>query len=148
VSSAAQLIVTALPVPAIQNVVIARAATFAGQSCSQSQVTINGQNFEPDSIVQVNGFSIPGVSAVSQATLLAYLPLGYNGGPGPLSFTVSDLDFGPTVSDPFLYPASNAPVLALCTTPSPATVFPGSTFSFTVQPPEVNVVGSAILTLP
>jgi IPT/TIG domain-containing protein len=79
--------------------------------------------------------------------LINDLPLGFASKPGALSFTVTDPDQGPIVSAAFPYPATNAPVLALCANPSPTTVFPGSSFSFTVQPSEVNVSGNGTLTL-
>jgi hypothetical protein len=76
-----------------------------------------------------------------------HLPLGFVSKPGALSFTVTNPGPVAVVSDPFLYPATSAPALALCATPSPTTVFPGSSFSFTVQPSEVNISGNATLTL-
>ena len=133
--------VTSLPIPIIQSVsIVSSPGIFGG--CPRLQVTITGQNFEYNSTIQVNGVSLPIILYPGILTILTnYLPAGFISKPGALSFTVTNPDLGHLVSDPFPYPASNPPVVALCTTPSPATVYAGSSFTFNVLPSEVNASG-------
>ena len=146
-SPAAPLVVTSQPVPVIQSVSIA-SASGPGAGCPQLQVTISGQNFAADATIQANGVSLPSNVFTGNPTIvLNFLPLGFVSAPGALSFTVTNPDFGPVISNPFVYPAASPAVLALCATPSPTTVYAGSSFSFTVQPSEVNISGNGTLTL-
>jgi hypothetical protein len=111
----------------------------------QSEATITGQNFAPDATVQVNGISLPGVG--NSTMLTAIMPIGFTSKPGALSLTVTNPDIGPIISDSFAYPATGPAALALCPSPSPTTVFAGSSFVFNVQPSEVNISGDRTLTL-
>jgi IPT/TIG domain len=146
-SPAAPLMVTSQPVPVIQNVSIASApGPFSG--CPQLQVTITGQNFANDVTIQANGVSLPSnVFTENPTVVINYLPLGFVSQLGALSFTVTNPDLGPIISNPFVYPATSPAALALCATPSPTTVYAGSSFSFAVQPSEVNINGNGTLTL-
>jgi hypothetical protein len=92
-------------------------------------------------------FPFHSVSGELRVALPIILPVGFISAPGALSFTVTNPDLGPVISNPFPYPATIAPTLALCATPSPTTVFANSSFSFTVQPSEVNLSGNGTLTL-
>lgn len=145
-SPAAQLAVTSQPIPVIQGVTIGSSLAAPGV-CTPLQVTITGQNFSYNSTIQANGVSLLNVYGQSSTTVIGYLPVGFVSQPGALSFTVTDPWPVTVASDPFPYPATSPPALALCATPSPTTVFSGSSFSFTVQPSEVNVSGTATLTL-
>jgi len=146
-SSAAQLTVTSQPIPVIQSVSITSGPGISG-GCPQLQVAITGQNFLFDSTIQANGVSLPNILyAGNLSTIINYLPLGFVSQPGALSFTVTNPGQVAIVSNPFPYPQTSAPALALCATPSPTTVYAGSSFSFTVQPSEVNISGNGTLTL-
>ncbi len=144
-SPASQL--TIIPLPVIQDVTIV-STLGTTESCSQLQATITGLNFAPNSTVQANGVFLQSVFySSSSATLTAYFPLGFTSAPGALSFTVTNPGQVVAVSAPFPYPATIAAAFALCTTPSPTTVYSGTGFSFIVQPTEVNLSGNATLTL-
>jgi len=141
------------PVPVIQSVSIASATSGPGISgpCPQLLVTITGQNFAADSTIQANGVPLPGIFfEPNPPVLFDALPLGFLSAPGALSFTVTNpasVLQQQTVSNTFAYPATSPAALSLCATPSPTTVYSNSTFSFTVQPSEVNVSGNGTLTL-
>lgn len=146
-SPAAPLVVTSQPVPVIQSVSIA-SAPGPGVGCPQLQVTITGQNFANDATIQANGVSLPSNVFTDNPTVLVnFLPLGFVSQSGALSFTVTNPDQGPIVSNLFAYPATSPSALALCATPSAPTVYAPSSFSFTVQPSEVNISGNGTLTL-
>jgi len=150
-SPAAPLTVTSQPVPVITSVSIMSISSNPGfnRPCPQLQVTIAGQNFANDSIIQANSTTLPtNVFYGSNPPILVNdLPAGFVSAPGTLSFTVTNPDSGPITSNPFPYPSSAPVVLTLCATPSPVTVYAPSSFSFAVQPSEVNVSGNATLTL-
>ena len=141
-SSTTQLAVTTRPV--IQSVSVASGT--GGGACSQLQVTITGQSFGLNATIQANGVSLHFPYQPDPATLIDYLPPGFIGKPGGLSFTVTNLNQG-LVSDPFPYPQTSPQALALCISPLLPTVYAGSSFSLTVQPSEVNVSGDGTLTL-
>jgi hypothetical protein len=146
-SSASPLTVTTQPIPVIQSVSITSGPGQSGP-CPQLMVTIAGQNFASNSTIQANGISLPVITYLGILTsIVDYLPSGFVSQPGGLSFTVTNPGGLAVTSDPFAYPASSPPVLALCVTPSPATVYVGSSFSVTVQPTEVNVSGNGTLAL-
>ncbi len=146
-SNAALLSVTSQPIPVIQNVSIVSTSALSG-TCPQLQVTITGQNFAFDSTIQANGALLQNIFYSGTPTTIAgLLPVGFVSAPGALSFTVTNPNLGPIVSDPFPYPATSAPAWVLCATPSPTTVYAASSFSFTVQPSEVNISGNGTLTL-
>jgi IPT/TIG domain len=139
------LTVTSQPIPTIQNVAVAIEPGLSG--CQQLQATITGQNFDYNATVQVNGVAVQEVStSLAPTSLVVYLPLGFVSKPGALTFTVTNPNV-PLISAPFPYPSTAAPVVSLCTTPSPTTVFPNSSFSFTVQTSEVNSPGNGTLTI-
>ena len=145
-SPSAPLTVTSQPIPTIQNVAIASRPGLSS-GCQQLQATITGQNSDYNATVQVNGVTMQNVfSSQAPTSVVAFLPLGFINKPGALTFTVTNPNV-PLVSQVFSYPSTAAPVMSLCTTPSPTTVFPNSNFSFTVQPSEVNSPGNGTLTL-
>jgi hypothetical protein len=150
-SPAAPLVVTSQPVPVIQGVSIVPATSGPGivGNCSQLQVTITGQNFSSTSTIQANGVSLSTnyYYGVTPTMLVDYLPVGFVSSPGDLSFTVTNLGQVPIVSNPLAYPPTSPAMLVLCPTPSPATVYAGSSFSISVQPSEVNIGGNGTLTL-
>ena len=116
--------------------------------CPQLQVTITGQNFANDATIQANGVWLPSNVFTDNPTVLVnFLPLGFVSQSGALSFTVTNPDQGPIVSNLFAYPATSPSALALCATPSAPTAYAPSSFSFTVQPSEVNISGNGTLTL-
>jgi len=146
-SGTAPLTVTSQPVPVIQSVSITPVPS-APNGCSGLQVTITGQNFAFDSTIQANGTTLPmNFYGASATTLINTLPSGFTSVPGGLSFTVTNPSGGPVASSPYAYPTTMPAVLAVCATPSPTTVFAGSSFSIHIQPSEVNVSGSANLAL-
>jgi hypothetical protein len=133
--------------PVIQSVSITNGPAIPGV-CPQLQVAITGENFAFNSIIQANGVALQNIFYGGDlSTITNYLPAGFVSRPGALSFTVTNPGPPALASNAFPYPATNAPTLALCAKPSPTTVFPGSSFSFTAQPSEVNVSGNATLTL-
>ena len=144
-SGPAPLTVTSEPIPVIQSVSV---TNVQGGGCAGLQVTVTGLNFAYDSTIQANGITLPTIFfGPNPTTLVNTLPAGFTSAPGGLTFTVTNPDSGPIVSNPYAYPAAMPPVLALCATPSPTTVYAGSSFSLHVQPSEVNVGGNANLTL-
>jgi len=146
-SSAVQLTVTSQPIPVIQSVNITSGFGISG-GCPQLQVAITGQNFSSNSTIQANGVSLPSILyAGNLSTIIDFLPVGFASQPGALSFTVTNPGQVAIVSNSFPYPQTNAPALALCATPSPTIVYAGSSFSFSVQPSEVNISGNGTLTL-
>jgi hypothetical protein len=146
-SAASQLTVTAQPIPVIQSVSIGAGSILFG-ACPQLQVTITGQNFAPNAVIQANAVSVANFTSPGNGTtLLTFLPIGFVSAPGALTFTVTNPDVAPIVSAPFAYPATSAPTLALCVSPSPTTVYAPSSFSIMVQPSEVNIGGNVTLTL-
>jgi len=146
-SLAAQLTVTSQPIPTIQSVsIVSMPALFGG--CPQLQVTVTGQNFTSYSAIRANGVSLQNfIYEGDLSSLTNYLPVGFVSAPGALTFTVTNPGAPAAVSIPFPYPSASPAVLALCATPSPATVYPDSSFTFIVQPTEVNVSGNGTLTL-
>lgn len=150
-SPAALLVVTSQPVPVIQSVSIASATSGPGftGSCPQLLVTITGQNFANDSTIQANNVTLPSnvFYGPNPTILINALPLGFLSAPGALSFTVTNPDLGPIVSNPFAYPGTSPAAMALCASPSAPTIYAPSSFSFTVQPSEVNISGNGTLTL-
>lgn len=146
-SGGAPLTITSLPVPVIQSVSVTN-VPGAPTSCVGLQVTITGQNFAYDSTLQANGITLPtGLYNTSSTTIISTLPSGFSSAPGGLAFTVTNPDGGPIISNPYVYPAAMPAVLAVCATPSPTTVFAGSSFSVHVQPTEVNISGNGNLAL-
>jgi hypothetical protein len=144
-SGPAPLTVTSQPIPVIQSVSV---MNVQGGGCAGLQVTVTGQNFAYDSTIQANGITLPTIFfGPNPTTLVDTLPAGFTSAPSGLTFTVTNPDSGPIVSNPYSYPAAMPPVLALCATPSPTTVYAGSSFSLHVQPSEVNVGGNANLAL-
>lgn len=136
--------------PVIQSVIVAASSQPGANGCPVLQATVTGQGFTSNASVQANGVSLTSFVLTisgSSTSLAAFLPPGFVSAPGTLSFTVTNPGNVPIVSSPFPYPASSPAALALCAIPSPTTVFPASSFSFTVQPSEVNVSGNGTLTL-
>jgi IPT/TIG domain len=150
-SPASTLTVTSTPVPVIQSATISTAiAQSFPAMCSQLEVTLIGTNFALDSTVQANGVSLTAGGegfAGGMSELVAYFPAGFVSAPGALSFTVTNPDGGPIVSNPFPYPSTSPSALALCASPSAPTVYAPSSFSITVQPTEVNIGGNGTLSL-
>jgi hypothetical protein len=147
-SSAAQIVVTTQPIPTIQNVSIAPGPVTPG-ACPQLRATITGLNFILVSAIQVNSIQIPVTFNIlkNSTTIILPLPQNFVAAPGALSFTVSNAGSPAIVSNSFPYPTTNPSLLAICATPSPTAVFPGSSFSFTVQPAGVNIGGNVTLAL-
>ena len=131
-SSSSVVPITVTVQPVIQSVTINPLPIGLG-SCYQLQVTITGVNFRPDSTIQVNGISLPPVINRNLSRLTNVLPSNFVTAPGALTFTVSNSSQSGATSDPFPYPASDPPLLTICASPSPTTVFPGSSFAVTVQ---------------
>jgi IPT/TIG domain-containing protein len=132
--------------PVIQSVSISAVLTSPSSNCSQFQVTVTGTGFDGTTQIQANGTPLA-FMLQNSPTAIGLLPSGFQSAVGGLSFTVSNFDEPNIVSSPYAYPASNPPLLAFCVTPSPATVYPNSTFSFNVQPSEINFSGSGTVTL-
>ena len=144
-SPAAPLAVTSQPIPMIQSVVISNGSGPGGSgNCPFLQVTITGQNFNPDSVVLANSTALQSVPT-SPNTVIGNFPVGFVSQPGALTFSVMNAQG--VVSDPFAYPTASPAALALCASPSPTTVFAASSFSFTVQPTEINISGNVAVTL-
>ena len=142
-SMPAQLAVTVDPIPVIQSASVATSPLSTG-FCTPLQVSVTGQNFQSDSMISANGIALQTIPTTPTA-LAGFLPIGFQSKAGALTITVANFDG--LASDPFLYPASNPPALALCATPSPATVLANSSFSFNVQPTEVNFSGNGTVSL-
>lgn len=145
-SGSAPLATTNQPFPTITGMSISAAPNFT--PCQQLQITVTGKNFDSRSIIQVNGVTLqPMVYGGDLTTLVNFLPPGLVTKPGGLSVTVSDPGSPSLVSEPFVYPLTSPTVLAICATPSTATVYPQSSFTIMVQPTEVNATGTEQLSL-
>jgi|HubBroStandDraft_6_1064221.scaffolds.fasta_scaffold18285_2 hypothetical protein len=144
-SPASALTVSSRPV--IQSVVISTVSTSTPANCSQFQVTVTGTGFDGNAQILANGTLLQSTFQNSATTAIGFLPPGFQSATGGLSFTASNLDQPNIISSPYAYPASNPPALAFCVPPSPATVYPNSTFSFNVQPSEINFSGNGTVTL-
>jgi hypothetical protein len=145
-SGSQSLATTNQPFPTITGMSISAASGFT--PCPQLQITVTGKNFYSDSIIQVNGVALqPMVYGGALTTLINYLPAGMVTKPGGLSVTVSDPGSPSLVSEPFVYPVTSPTVLAICANPSPATVYPQSSFTIMVQPTEVNATGTEQLSI-
>ena len=141
-SSVVFLAVTSQPIPAISAVDIE--LTNPNGVCPQLSVTVTGSNFTPYSSIQANGVALPQVFQGSGGSTSIYnlLPEGFVSKSGALAFTVTNPGTPPATSAPFVYPASSPTLLGICAVPSPATIFPSSTFTAVVQPTEVNATGT------
>lgn len=140
-SGSQSLATTNQPFPTITGVNISTAPGFG--PCAQLQITVTGKNFYSDSTIQVNGVALQSVVYGGDLTsLFNFLPPGLVTKPGALSVTVGDPGNPALVSEPFVYPATSPTVLAICASPSPATVYPQSSFTIMVQPTEVNATGT------
>jgi hypothetical protein len=142
-SGSAVLTVTQ-PSPTITGVSI-QSVPFGGQPgapCPQLQINVSGTNFAANSIIKVNGMGLENITYGGDLTTIAnFLPTGFQSKPGALSVTVTNPYPAGATSSPFVYPASNPPVLAICPSPAAPAVLPGSSFSINVQPTEVNAPG-------
>lgn len=145
-STSFSLPLTVTAQPFIQSVSIRSIVKFPNP-CPQLQVTITGANFTSNSTIQANGVSLPAVLNNNLSVLTNFLPSTLVTAPGALTFTVTNPIQGGAVSTPFAYSASNPPLLTICVSPSPTTVFPGSSFAFTVQPNGVNIGNNLTLAL-
>jgi hypothetical protein len=146
-SSAAALNVTSQPIPSVTAVSIT-STNYSG-GCPQLLVTVTGANFNSDSSIQANGMPLAqniryagDLSSISNV-----LPAGFVSKPGALIFTVTNPGLPAAISAPYSYAATNPPALAICALPSPATVFPATTFTIEVQPTEVNSTGNERVTV-
>jgi hypothetical protein len=141
-SAAASLAVVSQLIPTITAVSITATNYFGG--CPQLQVTVTGTNFAGDSIIMANGMPLAQNIQYQGdlSSIINFLPAGFVSKPGALSFTVTNPGQPAAVSAPFAYPATSPTVLGICAVPSPATVFPSSAFTVTVQPTEVNATGN------
>jgi IPT/TIG domain len=145
-SGSQPLATTNQPFPTITSVSVGPAPNFG--LCPQLQIAVTGKNFYSESSIQVNGIPLQNITYGGDlTTLINNLPPGLATKPGGLSVTVSDPRFPPLVSEPFVYPATSPTVLAICPNPSPATVYPKSSFTIAVQPTEVNATGTEKLSI-
>lgn len=140
-SGSQSLATTNQPFPTITAVSVTTALGFG--SCPQLQISVTGKNFYSDSVIQVNGIPLQNIIyGGNLTTLINYLPAGLVAKPGGLSVTVGNTGSPALISEPFVYPATSPTVLAICANPSPAAVYPQSSFTIMVQPTEVNSTGT------
>ena len=135
--------VTSQPIPMIQSVVISNGPGVSG-NCPFLQVNITGQNFNQASVILANSTLLQTVPTAPDV-VIGVFPNGFVSQPGALTFSV--MNESGVVSDPFVYLPASPAALALCASPSPTTVFAGSSFSFTLQPTEINISGNVAVTL-
>jgi hypothetical protein len=151
-SAPVSLPVSAGTLPTIQGASITPSSQGFSTTCpNQLAVVITGTQLTSSPVIAANGVSLspPIFLPGPPAQLNTFLPVGFVAKPGALSFTltVTSVDNVSLTSDPFAYPASAPAALALCANPSPATVMPATSFSFLIQPSEVNVSGNTTVTL-
>ena len=145
-STPSTLTVTSQPVPTITNATIVSSLGMNG--CPQLQLSLTGTNFNADTTIQVNGTTLQNPGYVNAPTTeLNFLPAGFVSKPGKLSFTVTNPGQVPVTSAAFAYPPTSPPVLAICATPSPATVYQATQFTVNVQPSEVNAPGNEMVSV-
>jgi IPT/TIG domain len=149
-TSGSAVLTVAQPSPTITGVSF-QSVPYGGQpggACSQLQILVTGTNFASNSIIKVNGIGLQNITYLGDLTTIAkFLPAGFQSKPGALSVTVTNPYPTGATSAPFVYPASNPPVLAICPSPSAPAVLPGSSFSVAVQPTEVNAPGGEQVTV-
>jgi hypothetical protein len=143
-SAALALNITNQPIPVIT------AVDFSVQplslACPQVQVHITGTNFLNPQLL-VNGQTLHGNGTGTDA--FAYLPAGFSAAPG--NFVVIATNLPNTSSAPYSLPASAPPVLAFCTSPAGADIYPNSNFAVNFSATQVNITGTATvntITLP
>ena len=145
VSPAATLTITAAATGiVIENVTLK--STPNGGGCDQIQATITGANFPFLAAVQVNGTTLPVNSVYSFApgTIVATVP--FLSGVSQLTFTIADTN-STARSAPYAYPATAPPLLAVCATPDPASIYPGTGFQATLQAFAINIAATPTVTL-
>jgi hypothetical protein len=148
-SDPVELAVSSNPLPVIQSVSVASGSGF---NCpTQLTVTLTATNAFTGPTIQANGITLVSAGSIpgTPPAVIGYLPVGFVASPGKLFFTATTVgaDNVTLTSDPYAYPTTAPAALSLCATPMPADVFPGSNFSFTIQPSEVNVSGNGTVTL-
>lgn len=145
------LAVSADSLPTIQNVSVANVQGVTTPCPKQLSATITGTNLSFAPVIAANGVALSTGLFVSgpPQQVSGYIPVGFTAKPGALSFTVTvtSFDLVQLTSDPFAYPSAAPAALSVCANPSPATVFPSTTFSFAIQPSEVNISGNATVSL-
>ena len=146
------LAVSSQPLPTIQSASFANGNAGVGTFCPQQlSVTVVGSNIGFGTVIQANAVSLQTYTFQTTAPqqIVGYLPVGFTAAPGALSLTVTTTggDGVALTSDPYAYPANAPAALSLCATPTPASVFPASNFTFTIQPTEVNISGNGTVTL-
>ena len=150
-STVAPLAVSAGPLPTIQSITISSGPGIDPSCPKQLAVTITGTHLTSETQVQADGVALPAITYLPNPPpqITNYLPVGFVAQPGQLFFTVSVFgsDGVTLTSDPFPYPASAPPVIAICVNPTAASVYASSNFRFSVLPSEVNVSGNATVKL-
>jgi hypothetical protein len=135
-SAALALNITNQPIPVITGV------DFSVQplslACPQVQVHVTGTNFQNPQLL-VNGQTLHGNGTGTDA--FAYLPAGFSATPG--NFVVIATNLTNASSEPYSLPVSAPPVLAFCTLPAGANIYPNSNFAVNFSATQVNTTGPA-----
>jgi len=143
-SAALALNITNQTIPSISSVDVS--VQFPGNPCPQVLVHAAGTNFI-NAQLSVNGQLLQGSG--NGTDIFAYLPAGFSAAPG--NFVVVATNAPNASSNPYSLPASAPPVLAFCTSPASADIYPGSTFAINFAATQVNAAGPAsinTITLP
>jgi hypothetical protein len=145
-TTAGTLNITSLPIPTVQGITL---TTQSSTGCSTIQATLSGANFTPGATIQLNGFSLaPNFSyTLSSDEVLISLPASVIPKSGPLTFTVTNYGNPPIVSDPYTLPSTTPAVVALCSSPAPATIYASTSFSLSLSAAEVNTTAVPVVSL-
>jgi hypothetical protein len=141
-SAGLALNVTGTPIPVISGVSFSvQGLTLA---CPQVTVHVTGSNFMSPQL-SVNGQILQAFNGdyFSQTDTLALLPAGFTAPPGQFVITATNLPNA--VSAPFSLPVSAPPVLAFCSLPAGANIYPGSSFALSFLATQVNTTGPATI---
>jgi IPT/TIG domain len=135
-SAALALNITNQTIPAITSVDVS--VQSPGTACPQVLVHATGTNFI-NALLTVNGQLLQGSGNGSD--IFAFLPAGFTAAPG--NFVAVATNAPNASSNPYSLPASAPPVLAFCTSPAGADIYPGSTFATNFAATRVNIAGPA-----
>jgi hypothetical protein len=138
ISAALALNVTNQPIPVITSVDVSVQSPQG--ACPQVLVHAAGNNFL-NAQLSVNGQALQ--SNGSGTDIFAYLPAGFAAAPG--KFVVVAANSTVATSAPYSLPASAPAVLAFCTSPVGADIYPGSNFMASFFATQVNATGPATI---
>ena len=144
-SAVATLNLTSYPIPVIQSVSFA----LQGGTCPSVLTVVTGTGFLYSASILVNGqantnpsnvFNNPITGTQQDVATMSFAPFEK---PGPITVQVRNY-LGNVTSDPYIVPSNTPPAIGACSSPSPATVYPSTTFGFNLT---MGVINSSAPTL-